>query len=605
MLKLLPLILENEVEKEEDLGKAHVLSERGYEFLKSKIDDMNKKASKWGVPPMELKIIKEEFVKKTIPVNLAGRKTVWDDPEAQSKEITVKQYQVEIVGEPPRVEGYEFIAKIQHTPEGNILNYAPKASDQTLPREYRTATQQCDVCKTTRDRNNTFILKLDKDDPQRFPDKKAGDFIMVGSGCLKRFLPNISANALMGYAEMIELIRSSIHEAGGMDDDFMGGYGMGGAGNWMGQSTLAFWLAAVYLHTGKYISKKKAEEFQTSSTLDQAFNSMNPPRGSKDEIYDKVRTDEIFSKKVGDLRDEFIQWTKTKDFETPQRENPTYADFYHNMSIISKQETFKTRNSGLFGALFQIFLRDKGELEKQAQLKAAKPNIGYLGQPGQKMKATVTVKKVKEFEGNYGTQLIVNMEATSNEKDPATGQEIKKEGNLLYFTNTNFELEENEQAEVEFTVKQHQENKFTKLPETQITRMKVLKFITHPEKNAGKEKVKKMSGVVKINGLHEQHGKYDQTTGTYDKVYGVTFAYSPDHHPDMVSTGTLWGIKFWAALPDESSFNAMKAYEGKLVEATWALERAMTVDKLKSSYTTFNTVNFQIVKVVGDVPKSG
>lgn len=486
--------MESTVDQEEDLGKPHVLSEIGYNFLKTKIEEMNKKAAKWGVPPMNITIVKEDFVKKKILVNLStGQKTDWDDPEKIEKEVMVKQYEIIVNGQPPRVEGYEFIAKVEHTSDGNILNYAPNASSKNIPEEYRTARQECDVCKTTRDRTNTFILKLEKDDPQKFSNKKVGDFIMVGSGCLKRFLPNISTNALMEYADMIENLRRSVRESGEMDDDFSGGFGRGGSGNWMESIELGLWLSATYLHTGKYLSKKKAEEFGTQPTLERAFIAMNSitSMGNEDEIHLKIRTDDGFKQKSESLNKEFLDWSKSKDFDTLIAQKPDYADFFHNLKVISKQDVFKSKNSGFFSALFQLFLRDKGELEKINAQKESTADFKYFGQPGEKIKVKVKVKKIKEYESQWGRGLIVTMEAEGQEIDPTTGQPVSKKGNLLYFNSGNFELNEGEEGEIITTVKSHQINKFTQIPETVVTRAKVTNFISNPERNSSKPKIKK------------------------------------------------------------------------------------------------------------------
>ena len=164
------------------------LGENGYNYLKIQVDKLNKKANKWGVPPMELKIVKEEYRKEKIIINKLTKEPANPPFNPQihlEKEVLKKIYTVELNGEPPRVEGYEFVAKVEHTEEGNIINFAPNVQNKDVPEAYRTVVQACDVCKEKRERNNTFILKLLKDDVQRFPDKKSGDFIMVGSGCLK------------------------------------------------------------------------------------------------------------------------------------------------------------------------------------------------------------------------------------------------------------------------------------------------------------------------------------------------------------------------------------------------------------------------------------
>jgi len=599
MIKLLPLIFENEVDHEEDIGKIHIISERGYEFIKSKIDEMNKKASKWGVPPMDLKIIKEEFIKRKILVNkltgLLSKLTSWEDPESELREIIVKQYEIQILGDPPSVDGYEFIAKIEHTPDGNILNYAPKASSKNIPTEYRTARQACDVCKTTRDRNNTFILKLEKDDHQRFPEKRSGDFIMVGSGCLKRFLPNISTNALIEYAEIIESIRENIQKANEMDD-FDGDLGSSGHGDWLSQDIMGLWLSAVYLHTGKFISKKKAQEFQTSSTIDNVFSAMHSKIGEdiEDTVHKRMREDEPFKDKAKSLNQEFLEWIKTKDFDSLINANSDFSDFYHNLKILSKQENFKSKNSGFFSALFATFLRDKGDFERKFAQKKNTVDFTYFGQIGNKIKVRVRVNKIKEYESQYGRGLIITMEANGVDKDEH-GQDVSKKGNLLYFT-SKFELKEGDEAEIEATVKNHQVNKYTQIPETQITRAKVLDFITHPEKNAGKSKVKDLKGVVRISNVYEQ-----MDWGSNKKTYNMAFNYDITHHPDMTQTGSPWGIQFHYQIPNESTYQSLKQYEGKIVDATWSLTKSISVDKLKSN--SQNDANkIQILKILGDAP---
>jgi len=579
MIKLSNLLFEDDVDQEEDLGKSHILSEKGYEFLKAKVDGLNKKASKWGVPPLELKLISEYFENKTVT-----------DEFGDKKEVPVKRYKIELVGDPPRVEGYEFIAKVEHTHEGNILNYAPNASDKKLPVEYRTASQKCDVCHTNRERTNTFILKMLKDDPNRFPDKKTGDFIMVGSACLKRFLPNISANALIEYANMIEHIRNSITEAGEMDDDFMGGGG-GFRANYIGSSTLGYWLSAAYLHYGKYISKAQANRHldnsgsPINSSVGDAFAAMNSKVDQyEDEVHKRIREDDSFKQKVESFNKEFMDWVKSYDFNKLGEVKPEMADYFHNLSVLSKQDVIKIKNAGLFGGMFQTFIIDKKRKENRAQLAASKPTLSYIGQPGSKNKARVKVTRTKEYESQYGRGLIVNMEAKTTEKDPTTGQDVSKDALLLYFTGDSFELEEGEEADVQFTVKGHKENKYTGLPETQITRMKVLKFVSKPERNVGKEKIKDFEGTIKIESVREGQ-VFNRVTSQYDKEFFLYFSDSS-------------GKRFYYKPKTEDEFNQLKSHDGKTAEAKWSLDRATTKDKFDVSDTYWPVSKLQITKVV-------
>lgn len=55
-----------------------------------------------------------------------------------------------------KVDGWEFVAVVQHTEEGNILR---NISDQEIPEKYRNTSNYCDHCKVQRNRKDTYILR--------------------------------------------------------------------------------------------------------------------------------------------------------------------------------------------------------------------------------------------------------------------------------------------------------------------------------------------------------------------------------------------------------------------------------------------------------------
>jgi hypothetical protein len=479
-------------EKEFDIAEPFEVGERGYLFIKDALEKLNKKANRYGVEPMTLKVIKEVEKKFKFGYGIMGHKwqsevpmnssDILDVSKGESGFYVKKFYTLQIEGKPPHVEGYEFIAKIEHTTAGNILNFNPYASAKNLPTEYRTATQKCDVCNTNRDRNNTFILKLTKEDLQRFPDKKVNDLIMAGSACLKRFLPPKDMMILVNYAKFIDEIRRLMAEDAGDDEGGEGGYGSSYSQYTTPSNTL-FWIAVVYLVDGKYLSKKKALEFEGAiSTLHLALSAKDfmerPPQDSraKDKYVERIYNDKTFLDKAEQMAKDIVAWGKTKDFASEEQKNPQFADFYHNLSVIAKSDTVKKRNNGFIAALFQMYIMEKTSGEKKAAQSKATEEFGYLGKIGDKIKMTVEVKKMKEYTTQFsyrGTQaLIVNMIGETNEAG------IQKKGFVLYFTNMNFTLVEGDKAEIETTIKNHQINKYTNRPETVITRAKVLQKLS-------------------------------------------------------------------------------------------------------------------------------
>lgn len=430
MIKLMqlvdPKILVCEAE-EKELPEEFQVFERGFEFLKQRVAELNKKAAKYKVPPLEIIVHKEEMAKVLRPEIKAQIKSgalqfgpgVLDSPEGAVYWTLTKKYTLSLKGEPPHVEGYEFIARMEHTPEGNFIYTSPHSSVPNLPAEFKTVNQHCDVCHTNRDRNDTFVVKMEKDDPERFPDKKSGDLIVVGRNCLARFMPGISVAGLIAYTNMVEATQFDVKEAQEMDEG--GDFGGGGGGKYYEPAeTLLFWLCATYLHTGRYLSKSQANKNAeagmggpaTVATVSRALGEMRPilvGLKGKDPhdvypIYFKVKEDPEFEKKARELAAEFMEWFPTKDFDKLAQEKPDKADFLHNMSLVGKQDYLKSQYFGFFSALFQFFLRDKKGAEDAAAAKKAQaelpPSPVNFADPaliGQKLKDIAKESEIKKL----------------------------------------------------------------------------------------------------------------------------------------------------------------------------------------------------------------
>lgn len=391
MIKLMKLVdpkhlmLESE---EKELPEQFTVFDRGLEFLKGRIAELNKKAAKYKVPPLEIVVHKEEMVKILRPeiqaqlasgMMQAGPGSL-TGPGTEGFYTFGKQYTLSLKGEPPHVEGYEFIARLEHTPEGNFIYTSPHSSVPNLPSELKTAVQHCDVCHTNRDRNDTFVIKMEKDDPKRFPDKKAGDLLVVGRNCLARFMPGISVAGLIAYTNLIEATQFDVKEASEMDTDKEVGGGGGGGKYYEPADNLLFWLCATYLHTGRYLSKSQANKNSeagmngpaTEPTIYRALNEMRPNpfvKGDPKQIYPiyyKVKEDQSFKQKAETLATEFETWFSTKDWDKLVAEKPDKSDLIHSMALAGKQEYLKSQQFGFFSALFQFFLRDKKSAEDQA-----------------------------------------------------------------------------------------------------------------------------------------------------------------------------------------------------------------------------------------------
>lgn len=139
--------------------------------LVKKINKIINRAKKNNLPPMELVLgeirIHKNYVKQTL--------------------VSISKYQtVELTGIMPIIEGYKFVAKIEHTGNGNIV----KSMHKDLPLIYTNHKPDCDHCKSNRQRKETYILNKDQQE------------IQVGTECIKNYMSLNSAEYILMLAEV-------------------------------------------------------------------------------------------------------------------------------------------------------------------------------------------------------------------------------------------------------------------------------------------------------------------------------------------------------------------------------------------------------------------
>jgi len=446
------IISENEVQLD-DLSQEFEVPQAGLDFLQTKLEKLNRKAAQWSVPGLTLKIIKEreEPIKKS---------SIWGgEPEIVGHK---KYYTVALDGKPPQVEGYTFIAKIQHTTGGeNILNVAPGSPIKNPPEIYHTVKGECDVCKEKRERFNTFILQMDKDNDEKFPDKKKGELIQVGSSCLGRFLPGISVNALINYAKLIEDIRQA-RQTQWEDDDFESGeHEYSGPNPWKRHApteTLMKYICLVYTVRGKYISKSK-QQFGEMPTSDEALSTMFA-RKPDTYIHKRIKENETFLTQAQDLSAKVVEWMKQTDF-TKMTTNPEWTNFYHSLNVVAHAPTIDTKNVGYLAAVLSTYNRE--ESKKQQQL--PKGQKKYVGTIGQRITFNGKMTYTKSFPSQWGRGMV-----TLYRFEDLDGN------NIQWWSSKSLNLQVGQTYPISGLVKSHEVDKYNKQPTTVIKNGKLEKM---------------------------------------------------------------------------------------------------------------------------------
>ena len=89
------------------------------------------------------------------------------------------------------INGWEFVASIEHLSNGNIIN---TVKDIDIPKRYFTADCDCEHCHSHRHRKETYLVF----------NEETGEFKQVGSSCLCDFTQGLSAEVAASYISCFE-----------------------------------------------------------------------------------------------------------------------------------------------------------------------------------------------------------------------------------------------------------------------------------------------------------------------------------------------------------------------------------------------------------------
>lgn len=112
--------------------------------------------------------------------------------------VTVHGFDVTITGEPPRYQGWRFVAAVDAVEGGTILRYPPGSTAEVPNDQIRAG--ECDHCHTTRARRSTVLVAHDD----------TGQLLQVGRSCLKDFLGHDTLPVFLTTDEIANTLGGSL-----------------------------------------------------------------------------------------------------------------------------------------------------------------------------------------------------------------------------------------------------------------------------------------------------------------------------------------------------------------------------------------------------------
>lgn len=291
---------------------------------------------------------------------------------------TIKVFNVMLTAETPKIDGWTFLARIDHSQEvGNIIRAVPNTGVE-VPATYRTAKPHCDHCKVLRYRRDTFVLHNDE----------TNEFKQVGTSCLTDFFghdPSAIAKAaeLLGYAVDAARANAEYDEttAGGLvDRRYL-----------ETEVVLAHAALNIRRNGGRFISATAARnDHSLTSTATLVHATMHAARTlPADRPTDEDRA----------VAAAAVEWAQGFC------ENDNLSDYMHNVCVVARSPYIEHRALGLAVSIVGVYLREqeKAKPRQQVDLGDLSGILALFDKAKEKLKNPAIVLDTTDANGNDTT----------------------------------------------------------------------------------------------------------------------------------------------------------------------------------------------------------
>jgi hypothetical protein len=339
-----------------------------------------------------------------------------------------------------RLNGWRFVASVEHTKGGNIINRADYGVE--VPEKFYTSDSVCEHCNTNRTRRDTYVVM----------NEETGEFKQVGKSCLADFTGGLSASNIASYYSYFEeLVQGEVVGSSG------------GYSKYYDKIEMLHFFAETIRHFG-FVKRSADEDGYRPSypTADRAFNYYSVvygewmlPQEKKDakEEMEHVNFNENSDEAVSDTN-AALAWLAEQDASN---------NYIHNLKTVCGLEYVSGKHFGILASLFATWKRETPKEEErrewQAKIAQQQKTSNHVGDIGERLTITiVSMECVTSWETEWGITRLYKMVDTS--------------GNVLIWKSSKWiDLETAEPSKITGTIKDHTE--FNGLKQTELTRCKV------------------------------------------------------------------------------------------------------------------------------------
>jgi hypothetical protein len=110
------------------------------------------------------------------------------------------------------VSGWEFVATLEHTPDGNIVR--TYNNDFNIPERYLTSKSVCEHCGTNRKRKDTYLVR----------NVETMEYKQVGKSCLRDYTKGMSAEFVSTFWSAFDTFKEFSAMPGGGSENYVNTY---------------------------------------------------------------------------------------------------------------------------------------------------------------------------------------------------------------------------------------------------------------------------------------------------------------------------------------------------------------------------------------------
>lgn len=291
--------------------------------------------------------------------------------------FTIEFTPVTISAAEPKLNGWKFIATIEHTEAGNILR---SATERDLPVEYRTKKNICDHCKTARRRKDTYIVQHDG----------FGELRQVGRSCIKDFLGHGNPDEIARYFDNILALWSDL--AAAPEDGFYESAPL------VEDTDTFLAVVAESVRINGWVAKSSWDGFPTASLAWDYLQSIEPPHKRVETYgFDSV------SDESRELAEAARNWILSA---------PVEGDYLYNLKVACTLDTVTHRRTGIVASLISAYQRHLGNVEYKKVEKKRKDEAIPVPVTDDRIEITGTVISAKWKQTDFGSSLKLTINTT-------------------------------------------------------------------------------------------------------------------------------------------------------------------------------------------------